>query len=231
MIEYKKYILKNKIRETEDVYTLEFETAGFEVPFYKAGQFFMIKIDQSQLKPNFRPYSALLPYQKERISFGIKKHAQFSAALIDLQIGQSINIAGPYGEFLFDEKEDCSVFLAGGIGITPFVCMLKELEQKNYQKMVYLFYSNKTEKDIAYKNLLDLIEKKNKFLKIIYTLSQEQKENFENGRINIEMIKKYNKNWKDSKYYLCGGKEFVAQLSELLIKNEIKQEKIKTEKW
>ncbi|MEM3362102.1 MAG: FAD-dependent oxidoreductase [Candidatus Anstonellaceae archaeon] len=232
MIEYKDYKLKKKEKETELIYTLEFEPLDFQVPLYSPGQFFMIKINNLETKPNFRPYSALLPYQKNKLAFGIKKHGIFSSALVDLQIGQNVQIAGPYGQFLFDENVKYSIFLAGGIGITPFVCMLKNLENKiDEQKKAYLFYSNKTKEDIAYKNLLDEIAANNPSIKIIYTLTQIFEDKFEKGRINIEMIQKYSPQWKEAKYYLCGTKEFVLQLSKMLIENNINPNNIKTEKW
>ncbi|MFN3910068.1 MAG: ferredoxin--NADP reductase [Candidatus Anstonellaceae archaeon] len=231
MIEYKDYQLVNKLEETEDIYTLTFKPLVGQIPYFKAGQFFMIKIEELEAKPNFRPYSALFPYSENNLSFGIKKHGVFSSALLGLKENENVKIAGPYGQFLFDESMLLSVFIAGGIGITPFICMLKELESKQYKNKVYLFYSNKSKKEIAYKNLLDEIKKKNEFFEVVYTLTQENLKEFENGRINIEMIKKHLNEWEEAKYYICGGKEFAQQLSLMLENNGIKKEKIVLEKW
>lgn len=230
MIEYKKYQLIEKTKEKDNVYTLIFTPIEGEVPYFRAGQFFMIKIDELEAKPNFRPYSSLMPYTKDRLFFGIKKHGVFSSALIKIKENGFVKIAGPYGQFLFDETFSESVFIAGGIGITPFVCILKELEQKKYNKKIYLFYSNKTKEDICYKKLLDEVQQKG-FVKIIYTLTQEDLEGFEKGRINFEMIKKYIKDFQKAKYYICGGKEFCQELSKMLENNSIKKENIILEKW
>jgi ferredoxin-NADP reductase len=166
---YKEFKLKQKIKQTNDVWTLVFEPVNGEVNEYKAGQFFLIKLDDADLKPNFKPYSALFPYTPKELSFGIKLHGAFSSKLINLNIGQVVQIDGPYGSFFIKnidiENVNNIVFIAGGIGITPLLCMMIDLIQNNINKKIYLFYSNKTLEDIAYKEKIDQLEKSTKILK------------------------------------------------------------------
>ena len=229
--EFKSYVLEKKEKETADIYTFIFKPKVGEVNNFLPGQFFLIKLNSS-IKPNFKPYSAFLPYEPDKLGFGIKIQGQFSRAILELKEGQEVSIAGPFGKFLFNKGED-AVFLAGGIGITPFFCMISSLLRENYQKKLYLFYSNKTLADVAYKSRLDELAAKNKTLKIIYVITREQTnlEGFETRRIDFEMIKKYVDQPFNTHYYICGSEEFLNGLKNLLEKNSITKEKISFESW
>jgi len=98
------------------------------------------------------------------------------------------------GDFVLPRnKRKKLVFIAGGIGITPFRSMIKYLIDKKEKRDIVLFYSNKKEEDIVYKNIFDEASKSLN-LKIIYTLT-----NLENNQtkwightefINAFMLKK-----------------------------------------
>jgi len=229
-MDFKSFLLEKKEKETADIYSFFFRPKEGDVNNFLPGQFFLIKLNNPNLRPNFKPYSALLPYNPKTLGFGIKIQGQFSRALFELKEGQEVFIAGPFGKFLFKEGED-GVFLAGGIGITPFFCMIASLLLKNYSKKLYLFYSNRVLADVAYKSRLDELAAKNENLKIIYVLTREQKEGFENKRIDFEMIKKYVENPFSPNYYICGSEEFLNGTKSLLEKNSIPKEKISFESW
>ncbi|MBP9718953.1 MAG: oxidoreductase [Candidatus Levybacteria bacterium] len=111
------------------------------------------------------------------------------------------------------------VFLAGGIGITPFRSMIKYLVDKNEKRDITLLYSNKTADEIVYKDVFDEAEKK-LHIKTIYTITDKEHlpENWngEKGRVDAAMIQKYIPDYKERVYYISGPHIMVTAYEDIL---------------
>lgn len=93
----------------------------------------------------------------------------FKKDLRHLNTGDTIKAAGPMGSFVVDEPNLNYVFIAGGIGITPYRAILKDLDFKNLPVNITLFYANR-ENNIIFKEELEEIAGKHSSLKIKYIL-------------------------------------------------------------
>jgi ferredoxin-NADP reductase len=236
VLQYRPYILSNFADETKEVRSFVFAPAdGKDVPFFKAGQFFMLRInDVPGLRPPMRSYSAARPYAPDRLCFGIKLHGPFTHALFEKKKGDKIEICGPYGFFTLVPNSQPIVLLAAGIGITPLLCMAEDLAQKNDPRPVKLFYSNRSLSSAPYLSLLRQLEEKNPNFKLIPTLSGEdvpQDWNGEKGRISIEMLRKHNVDFARSHFYFCGPKEFNEAMQKMLESEKVEKERIHKESW
>lgn len=111
------------------------------------------------------------------------------------------------------------VFVAGGIGITPFRSMLKFLIDTSEKRDIAVLFSNKYQEDIVYKDVLDEAEKK-LGIPTIYTLTDTEKIpqtwNGERGRITSEIIMRHIPDWKDRTYYLSGPHIMVTGFEKTL---------------
>lgn len=147
-----------------------------------------------------------------------------------LSVNEEVEILGPFGGLIFDEKSEYSIFLAGGSGIAPILSMIRYSIQKNLKNSFYLFYSEKHFKFLVYFDELLQYSKSNK-LNLIITLTQEKLENFEHGRINKDMILKYvpEKDLKKAIFYIVGSSGFVKSMLDILEELKIEKSKIKTE--
>lgn len=261
---YVPYRIAKIIDETEDIRTFRLvpsppaqvpqvpgASAAPQIPSFKAGQFFMLRMANAppELKPPFRSYSCLCPPGNPFLEFGIKKHGAFTTLLFSMKEGDAIEVAGPYGVFtLPDALTDSTplVFLAGGIGITPLLCMSHHLVQSGHGGKFFLFYSNRHENEIAYKGLIDSLSDLNPNFTPVYSLTCDDKEcpaswEGEMGRINAAMLKKHlNGNGADGAppfalpachYFLCGSPPFVAALIEMLKGEGVMAENIHKEQW
>ncbi len=82
--------------------------------------------------------------------------SSFKTHLLAMKAGDTILAGGLTGDFVMPEDTTKKlVFIAGGIGVTPFRSMVKYLIDKNEKRDVVVFYSNKTADDIAYKDIFD----------------------------------------------------------------------------
>ena len=132
--------------------------------------------------------------------------------------GKKVVIMGPKGKMVLNGSEPV-VFIAGGIGITPFISMVKTAVEKNADQKMVLFYSNKTKQNIAYHDFFtQCSETKNVNLVYVPTITGEADSDWtgEYGRINSGFFEKYITKLDDYKFYVCGSPSMVDQMKKEL---------------
>jgi len=102
-------------------------------------------------------------------------------------------------------------FIAGGAGLTPFMAILRDLHQKKNTGANKLFFSNKTERDIIYKEELRQILGAN----AVFTLTREKSDEFEHAKIDRTFLEKHVVDFKRH-FYVCGPDPMVAELTAVL---------------
>jgi ferredoxin-NADP reductase len=104
-----------------------------------------------------------------------------------------------------DERD--LVFIAGGIGITPLMGMLRHMRDTKAALPVLLLYANKDEKEIAFRKELAEIERgKYPRLKVVHCLSNPAKGwKGETGRLDQERIERWcGEGITEKAFYICG---------------------------
>lgn len=144
--------------------------------------------------------------------------------------GQTLTLFGPMGQFTFDESNSIPhVFLAGGIGITPFISMLSYIADKSLSVNVLLLVSFTSEEDVIYFDLLKDIAAKHPKVRVVYSVTHPLYWNGESGRISEEMIKKYATDIRASVFYLAGPGSMVSAMEEIVRSLQVGQDQIKKE--
>ena len=142
---------------------------------------------------------------------------EFSNALLSLKNGDAIRFSGPYGDFIFNGEHDKIAMLSGGIGITPLRSMIKYCTDKDLASDIFLFYSNRQEDDIPFKDEFDSLMAKNQNLTIINTLTRPGPSwKGRMGRIDADMIKELLPNYADWTFYSSGPQRMVDSMLLLL---------------
>lgn len=150
--------------------------------------------------------------------FSDEKGSTFKKSLKNLAIGKSIEISNVGGDFVVEDPTEEYVFIAGGIGITPFRAILKQLEHENKPINVTLLYANRDE-HISYKEELESLAKNNSNFKIYYITSPE--------RIDEIKIKELVPNFQKSNFYVSGPEPMVESMGNILKKMGIPENRIK----
>lgn len=137
-----------------------------------------------------------------------ESNSAFKRSCMELEPGATAKIYGPTGNFTLNNNKRNLVFLISGIGITPVLSMLKELEMRKSEKKIILLYSNPYQEKTAYDAELKKITLKN-FL-YINRLSRAE------GRIDSQLIENYVSDFKAFDYYLVGTSPFLKQMKGIL---------------
>ena len=128
------------------------------------------------------------------------------------------------GDFVLSESpRDRIAFLIGGIGITPVIPMLRELQEKDHKGKVHLFYSNKEQSTAAYLNEIEANRPDNFTLVNVHTRTDK--------RINEILLKEHLGALDEYNYYLVGASSFIKGMKELLLQNGIKTSQIKEDDY
>lgn len=160
-----------------------------------------------------------------------EKPSSFKSALKNLSVGESISAKGPAGDFIRPQETGKQyVFIAGGIGITPFRSIIKYLLDTNTSLPVALFYAARSPEEFVFEDIFT--QAKSKIgLKIAYIISEHHPNDWEGetGRITYDMIGKYVANPAQSFYYLSGPQPMVEAYKSMLKENGISASDIKTD--
>jgi ferredoxin-NADP reductase/nitrite reductase/ring-hydroxylating ferredoxin subunit len=173
------------------------------------------------------------------------RDSPYKKRLSTLEEGSRVKVRGPGGQFvLHEDYSKPAVFLSGGIGVTPFRSMIKYATDKQLPLKIVMFDSNRTRDAILFKKEFDGWANINKNLKIIYAISEDEKQQQssstandwkgEYGRIDKAMILKYLDidMLNNSIFYICGPPSMLKAMQSLLQDNlEVPKERIKVEEF
>ena len=142
-----------------------------------------------------------------RLRFAIKKLGGFTASLPNhLQIGQSVDVEGPYGEFTFEGPGERQVWVAGGIGITPFLAQLDYLASHGGTKQsVDFWYSTRSDQDTMFPDSLAQLCQQSGVN--FYHLNSTKKE-----YLTVDLIQPVVGNFDDVSIWFCGPPAFAQCL-------------------
>ncbi|MEQ1561258.1 MAG: RnfABCDGE type electron transport complex subunit D [Nitrospira sp.] len=226
--------LVEKRKLSKDVY--EFIWKSDQKLHFKAGQYLEWTLGQEHTdnRGNRRYFTISSSPTEENIKLGIKSYensSTFKKKLLSLVQGDKIVASQLAGDFVMTEdKNKKLVFIAGGIGVTPFRSMIKDLTDRNEKREVVLFFSNRTPNDIVYKDIFDEAEQKIG-LKTIYAVNDlagaDPQPNITVGFINADMIKKEVPDFKNCTFYISGPRVMVTAFEDTLNKMGVKN--IKTD--
>jgi len=235
------YKIKEIVDEAPDVKTLKLTLLDGSVPVYTAGQFITIYFPETKT-PEGKSYTFSSAPHEDTCNITIKNVGEFSGHLCSLKIGDTINASLPYGFFSSDYPEDELILIAGGIGITPFRSMVKDIvdghlplfvedAHPHKKRNIHIFHSAKTISDLVFKNELEELSEKYSNLKITYHLTQELNvpEGMKKGRINIPIILNSLEKTTDKEFLVCGSISFVRDIWKALRDQGISEDRIYTE--
>ncbi len=225
-------ILERKEKLANDIYDFVFKNnSKFN---FTPGQYleWTLDVKNQDSRGNRRYFTISSSPTETEIRIGIKFYqnsSSFKKTLLNLKTGDKVLAGSLSGDFtIANAKENKFVFVAGGIGITPFRSILKYLIDNNIKKDIILLYSNKLKEEIVYVDIFNSAYE-NLGIKTYYNLTDlqniPQDWQGEKGRINEMMIKKLVPDYKDRVFYLSGPHAMIMGFEETLSKLKVSKVK------
>ena len=210
--DYKEFIVMDKVRESENITSILLKPAdGLALPAFKPGQYMTIRISipGEQYLMN-RQYSLTCSPNKEYFRISVKKELPGSSPdgkvsnylHTYLNVGDRLEATAPAGDFTLDVMESEPVyFIAGGVGITPFMSMLHTLSEKNPLRKVVLKHSVRNEQIRPFNEELKQLAQKMPHFETMFYVSDDKR------RMTSEDLRGL-----DPKgiYYVCGPAGFMS---------------------
>lgn len=201
------------VEETRDIRSLRLKPE--KEMKYIAGQWMYV-----QLTPELKHHFTISSSPTEdflQITTMLREESEYKRALEKLKAGDEVEVNGPFGSFVLNEKDTSPrLFIAGGIGITPFRSMTKYVKDKNLDLPIILLYSVKSKEMGAF--VRELAEAK---------IIESEKE----GRLDEEKVKKYCPDFAQRTWWVCGPPAMVETFVELGQKMGVSPENIKSEEF
>lgn len=203
---------------------------------FKPGQYAMLSFyDQVGKLFINHPFSiASRPNQSGKLVFGVKILGKFTQNLQKLAIGSQVEILGPFGDFVFNpKKHNEAVFIAGGIGITPFISAAEYATANNLTNNLTLLYSVRTLKDALFYDRIKELSRLNSNFKAKLKLTQEtltnSVEHCESGYITKEVISETVGLLVNKDFFICGPEKFMKAMENNLLALGVPSKKIHQE--
>jgi len=180
-------------------FTLTVDDKHFQ---HKAGQYVFLKFAHDD-EPH--PFSiASSNAGSKTLRFAIKALGDFTSSLHEhLSIGHEVQVEGPYGEFTFDDNCERQVWIAGGIGVTPFMARLEYLSLHNKHQPINFWYATRTDKHKSFPLHLDHGCTKTG---VTYHHTNSTRKEY----VTVDRIKEIAGDLKDTSIWFCGPTGFAT---------------------
>jgi len=219
-----------------DIY--EFRFSGDRRLRFRPGQYleWTLRHSRPDSRGNRRYFTIASSVDERQVRLGVKFYpgaSSFKKALLAMRPGSEIVASQLAGEFVLPEnKREKLVFMAGGIGITPFRSMIRYLLDHDEKRPITVLYSNKTAPEIVYADVLEEARKQ-LGIRTVYTLTDADcvPPDWQGGtgRVDAGMIAKAVPDYRERTFYLSGPRSLVVGFEEVLRKIGIPKSRIKTD--
>jgi predicted ferric reductase len=190
-----------------DATLLRLQARGHDGLEFRPGQFAWITLGDTPFSLQQHPFSmASRPGEHDRLEFTAKHVGDFTRSLPGVAPGTKARVEGPYGIFSIDPASGRRmVFIAGGIGITPIMSMLRSCHARGCPQDMWLIYANNEEEDMIFRAEIDALAKEMP-LRVTHVLSEPSPGwQGETGYVDAGLLDRVlPADEDDIEYFVCG---------------------------
>jgi len=230
--------LKSNATVAEGTMAFHFaKPAGFA---FKPGQSMNVSLidpPETDAKGNARTFSIVsAPHEGELVIATRMRDTAFKRVLKAMPAGGRVSLRGPAGLFTLDPADSRpAVFLAGGIGVTPFASMLRDAANSGLTRDLWLFYSNRRPEDAAFLDELMSLPKRNPKIHFVGTMVEMDKSSRswsgERGFLDRGMLERHLKSLVGNVYYIAGPPGLVEAMQKMLVSAGVAEDAIHTDEF
>ncbi len=220
------------IPETHDTYSLALRPHNGEPLHYRPGQFVQLRLDRPGRPSEEHPFTASAsPTGAPPLTVTIKESGDFTDTISKTRPGDGARIEGPFGRFSFQfDSPVAFVFIAGGVGITPVLSMLRFLRDTGDERRAVLIYGNHTEADIIARGELEAMPAN---IEVYHTLNAPPEDwDGLKGHVCADTIEECAGDLlTEADIYLCGPPPMMHSVTEQLKSLGVPRRRIHSERF
>jgi ferredoxin-NADP reductase len=229
--------MRSQIKEKQEVakqtLLVKFDLLGEEVDF-QPGQYFWVTLPDigHQDERGLRRHITVVTSPNERGVLGLctrLRDTAFKRTLAELDVGADVDVEHPKGDYVLPSETDRPyVFIAGGIGITVFRCMLRYVVEEGLPHRVTLVYSNRDRESAAFLDELAEIERDNENIRLVLVMTDDPDWEGEKRRIDADVLRDHlDGELGDYVYLVAGPPGMVDAMETTLLGAEVPEERIR----
>lgn len=161
-------------------------------------------------KGNSREFSIVsAPYRNHELVIAFRNsESGFKRSVFASRVGEIFDVQGPYGFFTLPQKsKQPHIFVAGGIGITPFMSMAEHAAEHSLPHEIFLIYANQSAERTAYRDFLSGLEDKNPNFKVRHHI----------GILTSQAIREYTEGIREPQWYIAGPPRMTSDIKQALL--------------
>jgi predicted ferric reductase len=202
------------LQETYDTWSLHFQGPHVD---YKPGQFLIVQLVRDGKVSEPHPFTISSSPTDEHLSITVKSLGDFTSTVSATKTTDTAFIDAPYGAFSFlNHDAPDLLFVAGGIGITPFMSMLRYIRDTGLRRNIVLICGNKREQDIPFRAELDSLQAEIRSLKVVHVMSSQDDWPGARGYVDRAKLSGYVTNLANAEVFLCGPPAMMASVIKAL---------------
>jgi ferredoxin-NADP reductase len=230
--------LLNRVEVAEGTIAFHFEKpTGFDFKPGQSADLTLPNPPETDAEGNVRTFSiASAPFEDQLMFATRMRDTAFKRSLKKMPLGTVVKMDSAMGSFtLHKNSAKPAVFLAGGIGVTPFSSIVRQADHDRAPHKLYLFYSNRRPEDAPFVEVLQNLEKTNPQFRFIATMTEMRRSkktwNGETGRIDQEMLSKYLNELRGPIYYVAGPPALVGGMRKMLVASGVDEDDIRSDEF
>ncbi|SHF74337.1 Predicted ferric reductase [Kaistia soli DSM 19436] len=221
-------------RERGDTTTLVMHPDGHEGFRFRPGQFGWLTVWGTPFKITGHPFSfsSSAAATDGRVEMSIRKLGDFTAGIPDIPVGKRVYLDGPYGAFTIGHPTDMHVLIAGGVGVTPMMSMIRTLADKGDTRPILLLYGSKDWDQVTFREELEALQSRLD-LKVVHVLANPPADWFgESGHVSADVLKRHlPEPYAAHEYFICGPGVMMDAIESALSELGVPMSKYHSERY
>jgi predicted ferric reductase len=201
------YLVAEVRKERGDTWTLVMHPDRHPGFRFSPGQFAWLTLWGSPFKITGHPFSfsSSATVTDGRVEMSIRNLGDFTSAIHKVPVGKRVYLDGPYGAFTISNPADLHVLIAGGIGITPMMSIIRTLADRGDRRPIILLYGSKDWEAITFREDLEALKARLDLTTVHVLGDPPPGWTGERGLITAEIFKRHlPQPYADHEYFICG---------------------------
>ena len=230
---YREFTIIHKEHAAHDTYVIRLKPQNpADMYDFRPGQHAYLKFGNEVNNNEGHPFSiASSPTEKEYVEFCVKILGDWTAHFVKVQIGDPVAVSDPAGTFIWNGSIRHAVFIAGGVGISPFMSMLRYITDKGGNPDITLIWGNRDQNALVYEDELRAMQQKFS-INLVHVFSHLQ-ENSDwkgyRGFVTKDIIRQVTDLTKNPVFFLNGPPIFITHTKEELKALIVPDDHVRTE--